>query len=112
MPLVQKGFVSFTTGEITPRLSAKIDFAKYLSGCEKLENFIIYPHGGVTRRPGLRFVAEAKDSTKKIRLVKFEFSVTDAYILEFGDLYVRFYRNQAQGMGRDNRPALSWIKKL
>ncbi len=96
MPLIQKVFVSFSTGEITPRLSAKIDFAKYLSGCEKLENFIIFPHGGVTRRPGLRYVAETKDSTKTARVVKFQFSVTDAYILEFGDLYVRFYRNQAQ----------------
>ena len=32
----------------------------------------------------------------KIRLAKFEFSVTQAYILEFGNLYVRFYKDNGQ----------------
>jgi len=96
MPRLQNIFTAFTTGEISPKLSSRIDFNKYINGVEKMENAVIFPQGGFTRRPGLRYVAEVKDSTKKVRLVKFEFSVTDAYILEFGDLYIRFYRNQAQ----------------
>ena len=35
-------------------------------------------------------------SQGKVRLVRFEFSVTQAYILEFGDLYIRFYKDNGQ----------------
>ena len=34
----------------------------------------------------------------KVRLVRFEFSVTQAYILEFGNLYIRFYKDNGQIM--------------
>jgi hypothetical protein len=37
-----------------------------------------------------------KDSSKKTRILPFEFSATQAYIIEFGDQYVRFYRNYGQ----------------
>jgi len=96
MPRFQNIFTAFTTGEISPKLSSRIDFNKYINGVEKMENAVIFPQGGFTRRPGLRFVNEVKDSTKKVRLIRFEFSVTDAYILEFGENYIRFYRNQAR----------------
>ena len=96
MARTQKIFTSFTTGEISPKLSSRIDFAKYINGCEKLENFVLFPQGGFTRRPGLRFVKEVKDSSKKVRVLTFQFSVTDAYVLEMGENYIRFYRNQAR----------------
>lgn len=96
MARTQKIFTSFTTGEVSPKMNSRVDFIKYVNAAEKIENFIIFPQGGCTRRPGLRYVKEVKDSTKKVRLVKFEFSVTDAYILEFGENYIRFYRNQAR----------------
>jgi hypothetical protein len=41
-------------------------------------------------------VAETKTSTKASRLVNFEFSTTQAYVLEFGDLYVRFFTNNGR----------------
>ena len=47
-------------------------------------------------RPGTQFVAEVKDSTKKTRLIPFEFSTTQTYILEFGDQYIRFYKDNGQ----------------
>lgn len=96
MSRVQNIFTAFTTGEISPKINSRIDFNKYINGVEKMENAIIFPQGGFTRRPGLRFVNESKDSTKASRMVKFQFSVTDAYILEFGENYIRFYRNQAR----------------
>ncbi len=96
MPRTQKMFTSFTTGEISPKLSSRIDFAKYINGCETLENYTILPQGGVTRRPGLRFVKEVKDSSKAVRVETFLFSVTDAYTLEIGENYIRFYKNQAR----------------
>lgn len=48
------------------------------------------------RRCGTVFVAEVKDSSKKTRVVRFEFSTTQAYILEFGDLYIRIYRDRGR----------------
>ena len=48
------------------------------------------------RRSGTRYVAEVASSSVKGRLKRFQFSVTQAYILEFGNLTLRFYRNQAQ----------------
>lgn len=87
---------NFTAGELSPRLLGRVDIAKYHNGVAVLENMMVMPHGGATRRPGLRFVAEVKDSSKKVRLIPFQFSTEQAYILEFGDQYIRFYMNQGQ----------------
>lgn len=92
----QQVFSSFTNGEISPRLSARIDYGKYLSSCEILENFTIFPHGGVTRRNGSVFVAKAKYSNKRTRIKTFKFNVSDVYKLEIGEYYIRFYKNNAQ----------------
>ena len=87
---------NFTGGELSPRLDGRNDLNKYNSGCKTLENMIIYPHGSAARRSGTQFVAEVKDSTKKTRLISFEFSTIQTYILEFGDQYIRFYKDNGQ----------------
>jgi len=87
---------NFTAGELSPRLEGQIDFKKYANGCSELKNMIVYPHGGATRRGGTYFVAEVKDSTKEVRLIPFEFNITQSYILEFGDQYIRFYKDNGQ----------------
>ena len=88
---------SFNTGELTPRLAARLDFTKYKSGVEIMENLLPLPEGGAMRRAGTRYVASIKNqATEKARLKKFEFSTTQPYILEFGKQYIRFYKNQGQ----------------
>lgn len=87
---------NFTAGEWSPMLDGRSDLAKFGNAVRKMENMIIYPHGPAQKRPGLRYIAETKDSTKESRLIDFQFSTTQAYILEFGDQYVRFYMNQGQ----------------
>ena len=52
--------INLNGGEYTPRIDARADIEKYLSGCRKLENFIPLIYGPVERRPGTRFVKEAK----------------------------------------------------
>jgi hypothetical protein len=84
---------SFNAGELSPRLKGRIDIAKYKNGCDTLENFIPQIYGPVRKRPGTRFVNEVKDSSKNVRLIPFQFSTSQAYILEFGDKYIRFYMN-------------------
>jgi len=60
MAKVTKAFTNFTAGEITPKLFGRTDIAKYDNGAETIENFLVEPHGGLTRRPGTRFVSEVK----------------------------------------------------
>ena len=87
---------NFTAGELSPRLEGRIDLDKYGNGCQTLENMIVQKHGPASRRGGFYFSAEVKDSSKKTRILSFEFSVSQAYIIEFGDEYVRFYKNYGQ----------------
>lgn len=89
---------NFTQGEISPQLDGRVDIAKYYNGCARLENLIILPQGGAQKRPGTRFVAEVKDSTTKVRPVRFEYSREQAYVLEFGQFYVRFFKDGGQIM--------------
>jgi hypothetical protein len=96
MARVAAQLTNFTGGELSPRLDGRNDLAKYNSGCKTLENMIVYPHGAAARRSGTSFVAEVKDSTKKTRLIPFEFSTTQTYMLEFGDQYIRFYKDNGQ----------------
>lgn len=87
---------SFNAGELSPLLDGRVDVSKYGNGCRILENFIPTVQGPATRRPGTRFVAETKSATNRTWLARFEFSSSQAYILEFGDQYIRFYTNHGQ----------------
>ena len=82
---------AFNGGEVGQEFRGRSDHARYEAGCAVLENFICRPVGPATRRPGTRFVAAAKYPDRPVRLLRFEFSVEQAYILEFGHLYVRFF---------------------
>jgi hypothetical protein len=85
---------NFTAGQLSKRMAGRVDVAKYFNGVKRLENAIVFPQGGVSRRGGSKYIASGKTGANKIRLVPFEFSVTQAYILEFGNLYIRVYKDQ------------------
>jgi len=93
MARVAAQLTNFTGGEFSPRLEGRNDLSKYTSACKTLENFVIYPHGSAARRSGTQFVAEVKDSAAKTRLIPFEFSTTQTYMMEFGNQYIRFYKD-------------------
>jgi hypothetical protein len=96
MPVLPYRFNSFTTGEISERVTGRTDIAKYYNSCNQLENWRLFAEGGVTRRPGTRYAAEVKDSSAKTLLLPFQFNVEQAYILEFGNLYMRVYKDGGQ----------------
>lgn len=96
MPKVAPLRASFNAGELSPLLEGRVDVAKYEAGCSILENFIPAVQGPAIRRPGTKYAAEVKDSSARTWLAKFEFSNTQAYVLEFGDGYVRFFTNNGQ----------------
>jgi hypothetical protein len=82
---------NFNAGEMSPLLAGRVGFDKYPNGASLLENFIPTTQGPNQRRAGTRYVSAVKDNSKRVLLVPFEYSVTQAYMLEFGDFYVRFY---------------------
>jgi len=87
---------SFAGGEITPSLYARCDTVKYGTGLRTMRNFILMRHGGAASRPGSRLVCEVKDSSKRVRLIRFEFNAEQTYMLEFGEEYMRVIRQGVQ----------------
>ena len=83
---------NFSAGEWSPLLKGRVDLDKYSNAAETLNNIFILPQGGAQRRGGSKYVADPK---AECRLVKFEFSVSDSYVLEFSNLNIRIYKNQA-----------------
>jgi len=93
MARVAVELTNFTGGELSPRLDGRTDLTKYTSGCATLENLVVYPHGSAARRPGSTFLAEVANSANKTRLIPFEFSTTQTYMLEFSNLKMRVYKD-------------------
>lgn len=83
---------NFQAGELSPRLEGRIDLQKYNSGAQKLENMLVFPQGGITRRPGTKYAGSSKDGGK-VRLIPFEYSDEQAYVLEFGANYIRYFKD-------------------
>lgn len=84
---------SFANGEISPLIYGRPDLSQYQNSVRQLENFIVTPQGAITRRPGTYFVNEVKDSSKVTRLIGFQFSTIQSYVLEFGHNYIRFFKD-------------------
>lgn len=87
---------SSNAGEFSPRMDARVDFEKYGAALSRGLNLICLPQGGVTYRPGTRFIKEVKTSASVTALMPFEPVADQAYMVETGDLYFRFLRNQGQ----------------
>ena len=83
---------NFQSGELSPRLEGRIDLQKYQGGAQTLENMLAFPQGGVTRRPGTYYAGTSKDGGK-VRLINFEYSDEQAYVMEFGVNYIRFFKD-------------------
>ena len=82
---------SFSGGEISPEMVGKVQDSKYQSGVSTMLNFLATPQGPAENRPGLKYVAEVKDSTKKTLLIPFTYSTTQTMVLEIGEGYFRFH---------------------
>ena len=88
---------NFNGGEISPLLFGRPDVERYGTGLSTCENFVPLLQGPLERRPGSHFIVSTKSgATEASRLIRFEFSASQAYALEFGDQYVRFVRDRAQ----------------
>ena len=96
MPKVSTAKQNFTAGELSPRLYGRTDLGRYDNGATVIENFLVQPHGGLTRRPGTEYVATVKTVADKTRLISFQYNVEQVYIIEMGNNYMRFYKDGGQ----------------
>tara|TARA_R110000868_G_scaffold18843_6_gene82142 strand:- start:387 stop:2366 length:1980 start_codon:yes stop_codon:yes gene_type:complete len=88
---------NFSTGELDPLLRSRIDLAQYSNALAKATNVLVQPQGGIRRRPGLKHIAELPSSAADgVRLVPFEFSVDDSYMLCFVDQRMYVFKDGVQ----------------
>lgn len=84
---------NFTSGEVSPQIEGRVDIAKYQNAASTLNNIFVRIFGGAYRRPGTYFVSHTKYSTAAVRLIPFQFSTTQAYMIEAGNQYFRIYKD-------------------
>lgn len=109
MSIATPALTNFTAGELSPRLEGRVDLSRYFNGCRELVNFVVHPHGGASRRSGLRLAAEAGNPARRSLLVPFEFNAEQAYVLEFfedveGRGRMRVFKDGGLVLGGDGRP--------
>lgn len=88
---------NFSTGELDPLLRSRIDLAQYNNALSKATNVLVQPQGGIRRRPGLKYIAELPSAAADgVRLVPFEFSVDDSYMLCFTNNRMYVFKDGVQ----------------
>lgn len=87
---------NFNAGELSPLMYGRTDSPRYKQGLETCLNYIPTLQGPLQRKPGTKFCAAAKTNNQAPVLIPFQFSATQAYMLEFGQQYIRFYANNGQ----------------
>ena len=86
---------SYAAGEISSELYGRVDQALYYIGLARAQNMVVQQTGGIYNRAGLRYIGNVKNHDEGAWLVPFKFSAQDTYVLEFGEQYIRFIRNDA-----------------
>lgn len=93
MPKINALQTSFSSGEFSPMLYGQVHADRYKAGLKVCLNYIPTLQGPLTRRPGTKYVGPVKDPAKPPALIPFIFNETQAYMLEFDELQIRFYAN-------------------
>lgn len=92
---------SFNAGILSPVMYGQVDFDKWASAVKYMKNFIPLPQARTSPwRDAIRRLS--KNSSDRVWLASFQFSTTEAFILEFGPGYIRFWYNHAQLLDGDN----------
>lgn len=84
---------SFAAGELDPLLYSRVDLAKYHIGARTMLNWFVHAQGGASNCQGTEFIGELQNSSKPGRMIPFQYSTIQTYVLEFGDLTLRFITN-------------------
>lgn len=87
---------SLVGGVLSPRAAGRADIQQYFQSAEDLLNCLVECYGGAKNRAGWLYRAPCKYADKDVRDIPFNFNDTQAYNIEMGDGYMRFYRLKAQ----------------
>jgi len=82
---------NLSAGELSPLLEGRTDIEKYFASVGTMRNWLPMVQGGVTRRPGFHFADYLKYQDMVCRLIPFEYGTTQAYVVEVGHQYMRFW---------------------
>lgn len=96
--------LSFTGGEISPWAASRVDLDLFTRSASRIENFIVTPFGGLSRRPGFQYIDNAARNTGEIRLIPFQYSTGDAFVLEITPYLIRFFYKGALLRKADGSP--------
>ena len=83
MALLRQFYTNFTSGELTPLLSSRVDSGAYKNGVKKLRNFRMLSQGGVRRRGGFQHLLELSDVVRQ----------AEAYIYDEDEAYILLFSN-------------------
>lgn len=86
---------NLNSGELSPLLDGRVDKEFYSSGAKSLENMIPLVQGALAQRSGTGYIKEVKSSANRTAEIPFQFNVDQAYVLEFGDQYMRVHKDHA-----------------
>ena len=89
---------NFSIGELDPLLRSRVDLQQYYNGLEKAQNIVVQPQGGMTRRPGLRFITELPSAAAPqngTKLVPFRYSSEQSYMFAFANNRMYVFKDQA-----------------
>ncbi|MFN3856537.1 MAG: hypothetical protein ACK4RV_02225 [Caulobacter sp.] len=94
MTRANPAFTSFNAGVLSPLLGGRPDLEKWQAGLAASSNMIPRVQGALQRAGGTVYVGAVKSG--RAWLAPFVFSQADAFLLEFGDGYIRFYRSRGR----------------
>lgn len=80
---------NFTSGQISKNLFGRGDLKIFENGARYLENIIIHPTGGISRRKGTKLIEEI---SKYAKLIPFEFNTEQIYLICIMDGEFKVYK--------------------
>ena len=83
MALLRQFYTNFTSGELTPLFTARVDSNAYKNGVKDLENYRILSQGGIRRRGGLRYLQTLTNTAYQ----------TEPYVYDEDEAYILLFSN-------------------
>jgi hypothetical protein len=89
MPLISTIQTNFSSGEVDPTMLMRVEAGAYVNGARRLRNVALMNTGGFEDRPCF---ADVRALAARSRLIAFEFSVRERYIMALQDGAVEIFR--------------------
>lgn len=99
MPKIHQLQSNFSAGELSPKARGRVDIARYPNAANRMENVISAALGGARKRYGTQYIAGTKTDAKRSRLIPYIIDRDNAYMIEVGDLYMRFFKPDGTQIG-------------